>query len=53
MIVKVPMVFDSVGENCAQLDATNSLSLHVIVSFFSQTSLPLMGHNSVCIYPKV
>ena len=45
-------VFDSLGENCAQLDAKNSLSLYVIMAFFLQTSLPLMGHNSFCIYPK-
>ena len=52
MIVIVPADFDSLGENCAQLDAKNSLSLYVTMAFFLQTSLPLMGHNSFCIYPK-
>jgi hypothetical protein len=52
MIVIVPVVFDSLGENCAQLDAKNSLSLYVIMAFFLQTLLPLMGRNSFCIYPK-
>jgi len=51
MMVVVPAVFGSLGENCAQLDAKNSLSLYVIVVFFLQTSLPLMGRGSFCVCP--